>query len=265
MPLLVKALILGIVEGVTEFLPISSTGHLIIASAIVDYPEKQRATFEIFIQLGATLAVIWHYRAALFDLVRRAPSDSGARGLILKVALAFLPAAAVGFLFHELIEHYLFSPANVAAALIVGGFIILAVERRTRAPAVTSLEGTRWSDAWWIGIAQIASLYPGVSRAGATIIGGMLAGLSRRAATEFSFYLALPTLIAASLYSLAKSLPALSAVDIPPFSVGLLAAFASALLVIRSFLAYVQSHDFRAFGYYRIAAGVVVLLVSLLA
>lgn len=264
MPLLVKALILGIVEGVTEFLPISSTGHLIIASAVVDYPEKQRATFEIFIQLGAILAVVWHYRTALVDLVRRAPSDASARGLILKVGVAFLPAAVVGFLFHDLIEHYLFSPANVAAALIVGGFVILAVERRLRAPAVTALKATRWSDALAIGVAQVASLYPGVSRAGATIVGGMLAGLSRRAATEFSFYLALPTLIAASLYSLIKSLPELSAGDVAPFSVGLLAAFASALLVIRSFLTYVQAHDFRVFGYYRIAAGVVVLIVAML-
>jgi undecaprenyl-diphosphatase len=264
-PLLVKALILGIVEGITEFLPISSTGHLIIASAVVDYPEARRATFEIFIQLGATLAVVWHYRNALLDLARRAPHDPQASGLILKVGIAFVPAAAVGFLFHEVIEHYLFSPVNVAAALIVGGFIILAVERRMRAPVVSALEGTRWSDAAAIGMAQIASLYPGVSRAGATIIGGMLAGLSRRAATEFSFYLALPTLIAASLYSLIKSLPEMSAADVAPFTVGLLAAFASALLVIRSFLAYVQGHDFRVFGYYRIAAGIVVLLVSLLA
>lgn len=263
MPLLLKALILGIVEGITEFLPISSTGHLIIASAIVDYPEQQRATFEIFIQLGAILAVVWHYRTALFDLVRRAPRDAHARALILKVGVAFVPAAVVGLLFHEMIEAYLFSPTNVAAALIAGGFVIFAVERRMRAPRVTALEDTRWGDAVAIGVAQIASLYPGVSRAGATIIGGMLAGLSRRAATEFSFYLALPTLIAASLYSLIKSLPALSAADIAPFSVGLVSAFVSALIVIRSFLAYVQTHDFRAFGYYRIAAGLVVLLVSL--
>lgn len=264
MPLLVKAFILGIVEGITEFLPISSTGHLIIASAIVDYPEHQRATFEIFIQLGAILAVIWHYRAALFDQVRRAPSDAAARNLFLKVGVAFVPAAAVGLLFHDAIEHYLFSPINVAAALIVGGFIILAVERRMRTPVIAALEGTRWSDAIAIGLAQIASLYPGVSRAGATIIGGMLAGLSRRAATEFSFYLALPTLIAASLYSLIKSLPEMSAADIAPFTVGLIAAFVSALIVIRSFLTYVQGHDFRIFGYYRIAAGLVVLLFSLL-
>jgi undecaprenyl-diphosphatase len=264
-PLLVKALILGIVEGVTEFLPISSTGHLIIAGAIIDFPEAQRATFEIFIQLGATLAVVWHYRRALLDLVRRALHDGDARALILKVGFAFLPAAAVGFLFHHWIEQHLFAPVNVAAALIVGGLIILAVEARLHTPTVSSLEGTRWSDAGWIGIAQIASLYPGVSRAGATIIGGMLAGLSRRTATEFSFYLALPTLIAASLYSLLKSWSALSVADVAPFSVGLLAAFVSALLVIRSFLAYVQAHDFRAFGYYRIAAGIIVLIIATLA
>jgi undecaprenyl-diphosphatase len=265
MPLLLKAFILGVVEGITEFLPISSTGHLIIASAIVDYPAAQRETFEIFIQLGATLAVVWHYRVALLDLIRRVPSDAPARALILKVGLAFLPAAVIGFLFHGPIERYLFSPVHVAAALVIGGLIILVVERRVRRAVVTTLEATRWADAAWIGIAQVASLYPGISRAGATIIGGLLSGLSRRTATEFSFYLALPTLIAASLYSLIKSLDELSASDIAPFTVGLVAAFVSALLVIRSFLAYVQAHDFRVFGYYRIAAGIVVLLVTQLA
>lgn len=265
MPLLLKALILGIVEGITEFLPISSTGHLIIASAIVDYPEAQRATFEIFIQLGAILAVVWHYRVHLFDLAARAPRDADARNLLIKVGLAFIPAAAVGLLLHKKIEEYLFSPLNVAAALVVGGVIILAVERRMRTPIVHTIEETRWSDALAIGFAQIASLYPGVSRAGATIIGGMLAGLSRRAATEFSFYLALPTLIAASLYSLLKSWHELSSADVAPFAVGLIAAFVSALLVIRSFLSFVQSHDFRVFGYYRIVAGVVVALFAFLA
>lgn len=264
MLLVLKALVLGIVEGIAEFLPISSTGHLIIASAIVDYPAAQRETFEIFIQLGAILAVVWHYRTNLWELVRRAPRDTAARNLIFKVGLAFFPAAVVGLLFHKTIERYLFSPVNVAMAMIVGGLIILAVERSLRRPAVASVEDTRWSDAAWIGIAQVTSLYPGVSRSGATIIGGMLSGLSRRTATEFSFYLAVPTLIAASIYSLLKSLHELSATDALPFAIGSLAAFVSALLVIRSFLTYVQAHDFRVFGYYRIVAGVVVLLVSLL-
>jgi undecaprenyl-diphosphatase len=263
--LLLKAFVLGLVEGITEFLPISSTGHLIIASVFIDYPEARRAMFDIFIQLGAIMAVVWHYRVRLTDLARRTPSDGAARGLVFKVLLAFLPAAAAGFLFHHFIEDHLFNIPNVAAALIVGGVILLLVERRTRQPAVHALEDTRWSDAAWIGLAQVASLFPGVSRAGATIVGGLLVGLNRPAATEFSFYLAIPTLTAASLYSLLKSLDQLSTDDIAPLAVGLATAFVSALVVIRSFIAYVQSHDFRAFGYYRIVLGLALLGLAALA
>jgi undecaprenyl-diphosphatase len=260
--LIFKAIILGLVEGITEFLPISSTGHLIIASAFIDYPEEKRATFEIFIQLGAMLAVFWHYRAHLFDLARRAPSDAAARGLVLKVGLAFLPAAAVGLLFHDWIEENLFSVTTVAGALVAGGVILILVERRSRHPVVYNLEASRWTDAWWIGVAQVTSLFPGVSRAGATIVGGLLVGLDRRTATEFSFYLAMPTLSAASLFSLAKALPYLTVDDVAPLTVGLATAFVSALLVIRAFLAYVQTHDFRPFGYYRIVAGIAVYLLA---
>jgi undecaprenyl-diphosphatase len=262
--LILKAVVLGLVEGITEFLPISSTGHLIIAGAFIDYPEAQRPTFEIFIQLGAMLAVFWHYRVRLFDLARRAPADPIARALLLKVGLAFIPAAVVGFLFHDLIEERLFSVTMVAIALVLGGIVLIVIERSLRKPVVHSLETTRWSDAWWIGLAQVASLFPGVSRAGATIVGGLLSGLDRRAATEFSFYLAMPTLSAASLFSLIKALPSLTAADIVPFAVGLITAFASALVVIRAFLSYVQAHDFRPFGYYRIVAGAAVYLVAML-
>src|SRR5512143_139792 len=188
-----KAVVLGIVEGATEFLPVSSTGHLIIASDVLNFPVEQRDTFEIFIQLGAILAVFWHYRRDLLDLARRAPSDPAAQGLIGKVLLAFVPAAAIGFLIHHWIEDHLFSVRAVAWALIVGGIIIWLIERRPRPATVTRLEATRWRDAVAVGIAQVASLYPGTSRAAATIVGGLLSGLDRPTATQFSFYLALPT------------------------------------------------------------------------
>lgn len=262
MPLLVKALLLGLVEGVTEFLPISSTGHLIVAGVIVDYPARQRETFEIFIQLGAILAVFWHYRTELTALGRRIPRDRGARDLAGKVLLAFVPAAVAGLLLHQAIERHLFNPTTVAVALVAGGVLIIGIERRPRTPAVDTIETVRWRDAVYIGIAQVVSLFPGVSRAGATIIGGLLAGLSRPAATQFSFYLALPTMSAASVFSLLKGLDTLTAADAAPFAVGFVAAFVSARVVIRSFLAYVQSHDFRAFGYYRIAAGLLVYALA---
>jgi undecaprenyl-diphosphatase len=259
--LLLKALILGIVEGATEFLPISSTGHLIIASEVVNYPEPARATFEIFIQLGAILAVFWHYREPLLDLGRRVPTDAKAGAFVLKVLLAFLPAAFVGLLFHHWIEANLFSVRSVAWALVGGGIVILLIERRRHEAAVQAMEEMSWRDAFWVGIAQITALYPGVSRAGSTIMGGMLAGLSRSTATQFSFYLALPTISAASVFSILKSLNELTTADIAPLTVGFVAAFVSALVVIRRFIRYVQTHDFRVFGYYRIVFGLLLLWV----
>jgi undecaprenyl-diphosphatase len=259
--LLLKALVMGVVEGVTEFLPVSSTGHLILVGAFIDYPERPRVTMEIFIQMGAILAVFWQYGVELTDLARRVPRDAAARDLVLKVAAAFLPAAAIGFLVHHAIEERLFNPRTVATALILGGIVILLVERRRRRSSVDRIENVSWSQALWIGVAQVASLIPGVSRAGATIVGGMLAGLDRPVATQFSFYLALPTVSAASLFSLVKALHVLDAGDVLPLAIGFVAAFVSALLVIRSFLVYVRSHDFRVFGWYRIALGLLVLLL----
>ena len=257
----VKAVLLGIVEGATEFLPVSSTGHLIIAADWLNFPMAQRDTFEIFIQLGAILAVFWHYRAELLDLARRAPSDADAQGLIGKVLLAFLPAAVVGFLVHHWIEEHLFSVRAVAWAMIVGGVIIWLVERRPLLGSITRLEATRWSDALAVGVAQIASLFPGTSRSAATIVGGLLSGLDRPTATQFSFYLALPTLTAASLFSLLKAAGHIHADEAVALVIGLVTAFFTALLVIRAFLAFVQTHDFRPFAYYRIAVGVLLLLL----
>lgn len=258
--IVLKAFILGIVEGITEFLPISSTGHLIVAAQIVNYPDASRATFEIFIQLGAILAVVWLYLSPLTDLVRRAPSDPAASGLLAKVVLAFVPAAAVGFLFHHAIEEHLFSPTVVAITLIAGGVVIIALERRTWRFAVDTIEGTGWVHAFWVGVSQVLSLIPGMSRAGATIIGGMLAGLDRPVATQFSFYLSIPTLFAASLYSLFKARHDLSAGDAMPLAVGFVTSFIAALIVVRAFIGYVRGHNLTAFGYYRIIAGAVILL-----
>jgi len=257
--IVLKALALGIIEGITEFLPISSTGHLIVASAVIRYPESSRETFEIFIQLGAILAVVWHYLHPLADLTRRASSEGRARMLIGKVLLAFVPAAGVGFLFHHMIEEHLFHPAVVAGTLIAGGIVIIAVERRTWHFRVHTIESTGWMQAFWVGVAQILSLVPGVSRAGSTIIGGMFTGMDRPVATQFSFYLSIPTMFAASLYSLFKARHLLSASDALPLCVGFVAAFISALIVVRAFITFVQRHTFTGFGYYRILAGVAIL------
>jgi undecaprenyl-diphosphatase len=259
---LLKAIILGIVEGATEFLPVSSTGHLIIAADWLHYPQAQRATFEIFIQLGAILAVFWHYRRELLELAQRATRERPARELIAKILLAFVPAAAVGFLIHHWIEDHLFSVRVVAAALVIGGVVIWLVELRPRRPSVADIESVGWRQAVWVGLAQITSLFPGVSRAAATIIGGMLAGMSRPAATQFSFYLALPTLTAAGLFSLAKAVKTITPDEATSLTLGFVTAFVTALLVIRAFLRYVQTHDFRPFAYYRIALGLLLLFFT---
>jgi undecaprenyl-diphosphatase len=257
--IVLKALALGIVEGVTEFLPISSTGHLIVASAVINYPARSRETFEIFIQLGAILAVVWHYRQHLEQLAARIPIDAAARLLAGKVLLAFLPAAVVGFFFHRFIEERLFSPTVVATTLILGGIVILVLERRGWRFRVHAIEQTGWRDAWWVGVSQVLSLIPGVSRAGATIIGGMLSGMDRPAATQFSFYLSIPTMLAASLYSLFKARHLLTVSDGAPLAVGFVVSFLSALLVVRGFITFVQRHTFNGFGYYRIAVGLLIL------
>jgi undecaprenyl-diphosphatase len=261
MTLLAKAFVMGLVEGLTEFLPVSSTGHLILTGAFLNYPSAQRVTMEIFIQMGAILAVFWHYRVELIDVGCRVFRDASARALVLKIVLAFLPAAVVGLLLHHAIEQALFTPRSVAAALILGGVIILLVDRSRQRAAVERIEATGWGAAFWVGVAQIASLAPGVSRAGATIVGGLLVGLSRSAATQFSLYLALPTVSAASLFSLFDALPLLGKGDVAPLVVGFVTAFAAALVVIRSFLVYIRSHDLRVFGHYRIALGAVVYLL----
>ncbi|GIW42896.1 MAG: undecaprenyl-diphosphatase 2 [Candidatus Binatia bacterium] len=254
-----KALILGVVEGVTEFLPISSTGHLILVSTVVDYPEAQRATFDISIQLGAVLALVWLYRDHLWSLVQRAPSDPVARSLMGKLALAFLPAALAGYLFHHWIENHLFNTRVVAWALVGGGVALLWVDQRKHEERTREIEAVSWQQAIWVGTAQTLSLVPGVSRAAATILGGLMCGLSRPVATQFSFYLSIPTLAAASLYSLYKVWDQLLVEDLGALAVGFVAAFASAFVVVEAFLRFVQRHTFLLFALYRIALGLLLI------
>lgn len=267
--LLLKALILGVVEGLTEFLPVSSTGHLIIAGALLDFNDEKGKLFEIVIQAGAILAICWEYRARLTETFAGLFSDARAQKFALNIVIAFVPLAALAFLFNKAIKAVLFKPIPVALAFIFGGVIILFAERwykqraaiRTK-PMIDSVDALTAMDAFKLGLAQCAALIPGTSRSGATIIGGLFFGLSRKCATEFSFFLAIPTLIVATIYSLWKERALLSAADIPMFGVGFIAAFISAFLCVRWLLRYVSTHDFTPFAWYRIAFGFVVLAVS---
>ena len=256
------ALVMGIVEGLTEFLPVSSTGHLILVGHLFGYTGATAASFEIFIQLGAILAVMWEYRARLWSVAISAPGGGQSGRLLVNLAIAFLPAAVAGFLLHKPIQTYLFSPVTVAAALVAGGIAMLIIERARPRVRVTDLMAIPWTGAIGIGLAQVLSLFPGVSRAAATIMGGMVLGLDRKTSTEFSFFLAMPTLLAATLYELIKSWDRLAAADLGPFVMGFAAAFISALLAVRGFVHYIARHDFRPFAWYRIALGLIVLALT---
>jgi undecaprenyl-diphosphatase len=258
------ALILGLVEGATEFLPISSTGHLIVAGAFLNFTGERAATFEIVIQLGAILAVIWHYRAILAAMVTRCLSDASERRLVVALALAFLPAAVVGLVLHHWIKAVLFNPLVVATTLVLGGVIMLWLEWRKPQLITADVRQMSTRQALGIGVAQVFSLIPGTSRAAATILGGYVLGLTRPAATEFSFLLAIPTIVAATGYDMVKSRGLFGVADLPMFLVGLVVAFISALAVIRGFLRYVERHSFNAFAWYRIVfGGLLFLLLAL--
>ncbi len=271
---LFKGVILGLVEGATEFIPVSSTGHLILAEDWLGFTGASAKTFEVFIQLGAILAVVWLYRVKIIGVLKTAPHEEKSRRLILNLFIAFLPAAIVGLALHDWIKEKLFHPVVVAVALVVGGIVILVIERmlptaqviETPRPSETNpvpaddVDNIRPVTALGVGIAQVLALIPGVSRSGATIMGGLSLGLSRLAATEFSFFLAIPVMFAATLYDLYKSRGILSAADVPVFAVGFVVAFISALFIIRKFISYVSRHDFTVFAWYRIAFGLFLLL-----
>jgi len=265
-PTLITALILGIVEGLTEFLPVSSTGHLIVAGSLVGYTGDQAKMFEIVIQAGAILAVCWEYRARLLTVSRGLFSDPRAQRFAANLVVAFLPAAVLGLTFGKVIKAHLFAPVPVACAFVVGAFVILWAERRHKARPdavrITNVDDMRWTDALKVGLAQALALVPGTSRSGATIIGGMLFGLSRTAATEFSFFLAIPTLFAATGYELMKNRHLLAAHDLPTFGIGFAAAFISAFACVRWLIRYVGHHDFIPFVWYRIAFGAVILVTA---
>ena len=257
--ILLKALILGIVEGLTEFLPISSTGHLILAGDLLGFNDERGKLFEIVIQCGAILAVCWEFRAKIGAVISGLGRERDAKRFVLNLVIAFIPAAALGLAFGKAIKAQLFQPVPVALAFIVGGFIIMWAEKRKHVVRIQEVEEMRWSDALKVGFAQAFALIPGTSRSGATIIGGMLFGLSRKAATEFSFFLAIPTLFAASAYQIFKERALLSLDDWGMWTVGFVAAFASAFLCVRWLLRYISHHDFTPFAWYRIAFGLVVL------
>ncbi len=259
LPLIIKAIIMGIVEGLTEFLPVSSTGHLIVVGKLLNFPETIASTFEIFIQLGAILAVVVFFIRDLVGLLKRALSERRAQMLLVNIAIAFVPAAVIGLLLNKIIEQRLFNPTTVAFALIVGGVIMLAVEWRPRVPGTTDIEQTRPAQALGIGIAQIASLWPGMSRSASTLVGGLLMGLDRPTALRFSFYLSIPTMIIASLFSLVRDPGRVGSEYALAFAVGFVVSFIVALVVVRFFLGYVAKHDLKPFAWYRIAAGVVLL------
>jgi undecaprenyl-diphosphatase len=259
LPLWVKAVVLGIVEGVTEFIPVSSTGHLIVAGEWLGWTTEQAGTFEVFIQLGAILAIVWLYRARLFGAVRRSATDPGSRQFMASLLVAFLPAAIVGFLLHGYIKAHLFRVDVVAVALIAGGLAILAIERLRPRVRVVEAEAVPLRTALGIGLAQVLALIPGTSRSGATILGAYCLGLSRPAAAEFSFFLAIPVMLAATLFDLYRSRAILDAGDIPVFAIGFAVAFLSALVVVRAFLGFVSRRSFSAFAWYRIAFGIMLL------
>jgi undecaprenyl-diphosphatase len=255
----IKALILGVVEGLTEFLPVSSTGHLIVVGSLLNFNDEKGEIFEIVIQFAAILAVCWQYRRRLWSVIETLPRDAKSQRFTLNLLLAFLPAAILGVIFIKTIKKYLFAPVPVATAFIVGGILILLIESRKRTPQITSVDAIKPPDAIWIGIAQVFSMIPGTSRSGATIMGGLLRGLSRPAATEFSFFLAIPTIFGATVLELYKARNLLKADDLLVIAVGSVAAVISAAFAVRALIRYVSGHNFKIFAWYRIAFGFVIL------
>jgi undecaprenyl-diphosphatase len=260
----IQAIILGIVEGLTEFLPVSSTGHLILAGDIIGYDETGAETFYIAIQAGAILAVCWHYRERIIAILKNLFKPGKDQRLAVNTVIAFLPAAVLGVFCASAIKTYLFKPIPVAAALVIGGLIILWIEnaqqKSGKAPRVAGMDDMTWKDALAVGCMQCFALIPGTSRSGATIIGGLVLGLSRKAATEFSFFLSIPTIFGATVYDLWKSRDILTAANLPSITIGFVVSFISAIFVVRWLLRFVSTNDFKGFGWYRIGFGIIVLI-----
>jgi len=255
-----QALLLGIVEGLTEFLPISSTGHQIIVADLMDFTGKRANAFNIIIQLAAILAVVFEFRRKILSTILDLPRERSAQRFTLNLIVAFLPAAVLGVLFADLIHQYLFNPITVASALVIGGIIMLWAERRKHAIRCEQVDNMNWQDALKIGFAQCLAMIPGTSRSGATIIGGLLFGLSRQAATEFSFFLAMPTMLGAAVYSGYKYRDLFVAQDLPVFALGFVTSFIFAMIAVRALLKFIASHSYAAFAWYRIVFGGFILL-----
>ncbi|MHA3736812.1 undecaprenyl-diphosphate phosphatase [Pseudomonas sp. Eth.TT006] len=255
----IQVMILGAVEGLTEFLPISSTGHQIIVADLLDFGGERAMAFNIIIQLGAILAVVWEFRPKIIDIVKGLPSQRNAQRFTVNLLIAFLPAVVLGVLFADTIHQYLFNPITVAMALVVGGIVMLWAEQRRHVVSVDHVDDMRWSDALKIGFVQCLAMIPGTSRSGSTIIGGLLFGLSRKAATEFSFFLAMPTMVGAAVYSGYKYRDLFQASDLPVFALGFVIAFIFAMIAVRGLLKFIANHSYAAFAWYRIAFGLLIL------
>ncbi len=254
-----QALILGIVEGLTEFLPISSTGHQIIVADLLGFGGDRAMAFNIIIQLGAILAVVWEYRRKILDVVVGLPKQAEAQRFTVNLLIAFFPAVILGVAFADVIHQYLFNPITVAVALVVGGVIMLWAERRVHLVSVESVDQMTWKDALKVGCAQCLAMIPGTSRSGATIIGGLLFGLSRKTATEFSFFLAMPTMVGAAVYSGYKYRELFQSGDLPVFAIGFITSFIFAMIAVRALLKFIASHSYVAFAWYRILFGLLIL------
>ncbi|WP_025858291.1 undecaprenyl-diphosphate phosphatase [Pseudomonas sp. CHM02] len=255
----IQAVILGVVEGLTEFLPISSTGHQIIVADLLDFTGDRFNAFNIIIQLGAILAVVWEFRGKIFEVVSGLPTQRKAQRFTANLLIAFLPAVVLGVIFADLIHHYLFNPITVATALVVGGIIMLWAERREHDVHAETVDDITWKDALKVGLAQCLAMIPGTSRSGSTIIGGLLFGLSRKTATEFSFFLAMPTMVGAAVYSGYKYRDLFQPSDLPVFAIGFVTSFIFAMIAVKGLLKFIASHSYAAFAWYRIAFGLLIL------
>lgn len=255
----IQAVILGIVEGLTEFLPISSTGHQIIVADLLDFSGDRFNAFNIIIQLGAILAVVWEFRGKIFEVVKGLPTQRKAQRFTVNLLIAFMPAVVLGVIFADVIHHYLFNPITVATALVVGGVIMLWAERRVHEVHAETVDDITWKDALKVGLAQCLAMIPGTSRSGSTIIGGLLFGLSRKTATEFSFFLAMPTMVGAAVYSGYKYRELFQPADLPVFVIGFVTSFIFAMIAVKGLLKFIASHSYAAFAWYRIAFGLLIL------
>ncbi|MCY1394944.1 Undecaprenyl-diphosphatase [compost metagenome] len=254
-----QAVILGIVEGLTEFLPISSTGHQIVVADMINFGGERAMAFNIIIQLGAILAVVWEFRRKIIDVVVGLPRQESAQRFTVNLLVAFMPAVILGVLFADFIHHYLFNPITVATALVVGGIIMLWAEQRQHVVRAEHVDDMRWTDALKIGCVQCIAMIPGTSRSGSTIIGGLLFGLSRKAATEFSFFLAMPTMVGAAVYSGYKYRDLFQPGDLPVFAVGFVVSFIFAMIAVRGLLKFIANHSYALFAWYRIVFGLIIL------